>query len=168
MYGTFKNRSGIIIWTWITFLLVLAILGASTWKIILKGLNARADKIQEDLEEAEKTRENAKKSLAAYREQIDNAKAEASAIIENARVEANRIRDKIINNAREEAELNKNKIMSEIDRSKEEAMNSVKKQALDIAVVMAETILKRNINKEDNQALINEFINNANKENSQK
>ena len=147
---------------------VLAVLGASTWKIILKGLNARADKIQEDLEEAEKTRENAKKSLAAYREQIDNAKAEASAIIENARVEANRIRDKIINNAREEAELNKNKIMSEIDRSKEEAMNSVKKQALDIAVVMAETILKRNVNKEDNQALINEFINNANKENNQK
>ena len=58
--------------------------------------------------------------------------------------------------------------MSEIDRSKEEAMNSVKKQALDIAVVMAETILKRNVNKEDNQALINEFINNANKENNQK
>ena len=100
-------------------------------------------------------------------EQIDNAKAEASAIIENARVEANRIRDKIINNAREEAEVNKNKIMAEIDRSKEDAMNSIKKQALDIAVVMAETILKRNINKDDNQALINEFINNANKENSE-
>ena len=159
-----KIDPGIIIWTWITFLLVLAILGASTWKIILKGLNARADKIQEDLEEAEKTRENAKKSLAAYREQIDNAKAEASSIIENARIEANRVRDKIINNAREEAETNKNKILSEIDRSKEEAVNSVRKQAVDIAIVMAETILKRNINREDNQALINEFINNTNKE----
>ena len=159
-----KIDPGIIIWTWITFLLVLAILGASTWKIILKGLNARADKIQEDLEEAEKTRENAKKSLAAYREQIDNAKAEASSIIENARIEANRVRDKIINNAREEAEANKNKILFEIDRSKEEAVNSVRKQAVDIAIVMAETILKRNINKEDNQAIINEFINNANKE----
>ncbi|WP_295163473.1 F0F1 ATP synthase subunit B [uncultured Brachyspira sp.] len=160
-----KIDPGIIIWTWITFLLVIAVLGASTWKIILKGLDARADKIQEDLEEAEKTRENAKKSLAAYREQIDNAKAEASSIIENARIEANRVRDKIINNAREEAEINKNKIMNEIYRSKEEAMNSVKRQALDIAVVMAETILKRNINKDDNQALINEFINSANKEN---
>ncbi|MEI0604923.1 F0F1 ATP synthase subunit B [Brachyspira alvinipulli] len=159
-----KIDPGIIIWTWITFLLVLAVLGASTWKIILKGLNARADKIQEDLEEAEKTRENAKKSLAAYREQIDNAKAEASSIIENARIEANRVRDKIINNAREEAEANKNKILSEIDRSKEEAVSSVRKQAVDIAIVMAETILKRNINREDNQALINEFINKANKE----
>lgn len=159
-----KIDPGIIIWTWITFLLVLAVLGASTWKIILKGLNARADKIQEDLEEAEKTRENAKKSLAAYREQIDNAKAEASSIIENARIEANRVRDKIINNAREEAEANKNKILSEIDRSKEDAVSSVRKQAVDIAIVMAETILKRNINREDNQALINEFINKANKE----
>ena len=102
--------------------------------------------------------------MAAYREQIDNAKAEASSIIENARIEANRVRDKIINNAREEAEANKNKILSEIDRSKEEAVSSVRKQAVDIAIVMAETILKRNINREDNQALINEFINKANKE----
>ena len=161
-----KIDPGIIIWTWITFLLVLAVLGASTWKIILKGLNARADKIQEDLEEAEKTRENAKKSLAAYREQIDNAKAEASSIIENARIEANRVRDKIIGNAREEAESHRNKILSEIDRAKDEAMGNVRKQAVDIAVVMAETILKRNIEKNDNQALINEFVNNFEKDNN--
>ena len=146
-----KIDPGIIIWTWITFLLVLAVLGASTWKIILKGLNARADKIQEDLEEAEKTRENAKKSLAAYREQIDNAK---------------RVRDKIIGNAREEAESHRNKILSEIDRAKDEAMGNVRKQAVDIAVVMAETILKRNIDKNDNQALINEFVNNFEKDNN--
>lgn len=155
----FRIDPGIVIWTWITFLAVLLVLGKSTWKIIIKGLNARAEKIQEDLKEAERTRENAKKSLAAYREQIDNAKVEASSIIENARVEANRVKEKIIAAAREEAEANKNKIMLEVDRAKEEITNSVRKQTIDIAVVMAETILKRNISKEDNRALINEFIN---------
>lgn len=160
----FRIDPGIVIWTWITFLAVLLVLGKSTWKIIINGLNARAEKIQEDLKEAERTRENAKKSLAAYREQIDNAKVEASSIIENARVEANRVKEKIIAAAREEAEANKNKIMLEVDRAKEEITNSVRKQTIDIAVVMAETILKRNINKEDNQALINEFINIVGKE----
>ncbi len=162
----FRIDPGVVIWTWISFILVLIILGKSTWKIIIKGLNARAEKIQDDLKEAEKIRETAKKSLAAYREQIDNAKAEASSIIENARVEANRVREKIISNAREEAEANKNKIMLEIDRAKEEVTNTVRKQTVDIAVVMAETILKRNITKEDNQALIDEFINNVEKENN--
>lgn len=162
----FRIDPGVVIWTWISFILVLIILGKSTWKIIIKGLNARAEKIQDDLKEAEKIRETAKKSLAAYREQIDNAKAEASSIIENARVEANRVREKIISNAREEAEANKNKIMLEIDRAKEEVANTVRKQTVDIAVVMAETILKRNITKEDNQALIDEFINNVEKENN--
>lgn len=155
---------GIVIWTWITFILVLIILGTSTWKMILKGLNARADKIQEDLATAEKTREDAKKSLVAYRNQIDNAKQEASSIIEGARVEANRIRDKIVGEAQEQIELNKAKLIAEINRSKEEAINNVRKQAVDIAVVMAETILKRNVNENDNQALINEFIERSDKE----
>ncbi len=161
----FRIDPGVVIWTWVAFILVLIVLGKSTWKIIIKGLNARAEKIQDDLKEAEKIRETAKKSLAAYREQIDNAKNEASSIIENARIEAGRVREKIISNAREEAEANKNKIMLEIDRAKEEVTNNMRKQTVDIAVVMAEKILKRNITKEDNQALIDEFINNAEKEN---
>ena len=161
----FRIDPGVVIWTWIAFILVLIILGKSTWKIIIKGLNARAEKIQDDLKEAEKIRETAKKSLAAYREQIDNAKSEANSIIENSRVEAGRVRETIIRAAREEAEANKNKIMLEIDREKEEVTNDMRKQAVDIAVVMAEKILKRNITKEDNQALIDEFINNVEKEN---
>ena len=161
----FRIDPGVVIWTWIAFILVLIILGKSTWKIIIKGLNARAEKIQDDLKEAEKIRETAKKSLAAYREQIDNAKSEANSIIENARVEAGRVRENIISAAREEAEANKNKIMLEIDRAKEEVTNNMRKQTVDIAVIMAETILKRNITKEDNQALIDEFINNVEKEN---
>ena len=161
----FRIDPGVVIWTWIAFILVLIVLGKSTWKIIIKGLNARAEKIQDDLKEAEKIRETAKKSLAAYREQIDNAKNEANSIIENARVEAGRVRENIISAAREEAEANKNKIMLEIDREKEEVTNDMRKQAVDIAVVMAEKILKRNITKEDNQALIDEFINNVEKEN---
>ena len=161
----FRIDPGVVIWTWIAFILVLIVLGKSTWKIIIKGLNARAEKIQDDLKEAEKIRETAKKSLAAYREQIDNAKSEANSIIENARVEAGRVRETIIRAAREEAEANKNKIMLEIDREKEEVTNDMRKQAVDIAVIMAEKILKRNITKEDNQALIDEFINNVEKEN---
>ena len=161
----FRIDPGVVIWTWIAFILVLIVLGKSTWKIIIKGLNARAEKIQDDLKEAEKIRETAKKSLAAYREQIDNAKSEANSIIENARVEAGRVRETIIREAREEAEANKNKIMLEIDREKEEVTNDMRKQTVDIAVVMAEKILKRNITKEDNQALIDEFINNVEKEN---
>ena len=61
--------------------------------------------------------------------------------------------------------------MLEVERAKEEIANSVKKQSVDIAVVMAETILKRNVTKEDNQALIDEFINtikNEEKENKAK
>lgn len=154
-----KIEPGIMIWTWITFILVLLALGLSTWKVIMNGLNARSEKIQSDLLAAEKTREDAKKSLVAYRSQIDNAKQEASSIIENARVEANRIKDKIITEAQEQIEINKKKLLTEVTRAEEEALSKVKIQAVDIAVVMAEAILKRNIKEEDHEDLIKEFIN---------
>ncbi len=158
-----KIDPGIIIWTWITFILVLSILGKATWNIILKGLDARADKIQQDLEEAEKNKENAKKYLASYREQIDNAKSEASAILESARIDANKIRESIINSAHEEAKHTKERLMQDINKEKEEAIIGIRQQAVDIAVVMAESILKRNINKDDNEALIKQFMNDMKK-----
>ena len=153
-----KIDPGIIIWTWITFILVLSILGKATWKIILKGLDARADKIQEDLEEAEKSRENAKKYLASYREKIDNAKAEASAILESARMDANKIRESIINSAHEEAKDTKEKLVQDINKEREEAIIEIRQQAVSIARVMAESILKRNINRDDNEALMKQLM----------
>lgn len=149
---------GIMIWTWISFGLVIAILGATTWKRIIKALNSRADKINSDLLAAEKTKEDAKNSLASYREKIDSVKEEARVIIESAKLEANLARDKIIKDANEKAEQNRLTIMADINASKEEALSSLKNESVELAAYIAESILKRNIEKEDHNRLIDEFI----------
>lgn len=154
---------GIVIWTWLAFIIVAVILCKSTWKSILKGLNARSDKINEDLANAEKTREDAKKSLVAYREKIDNVKQEASSIIENSRVEATRIKEKMIAEAQTQIELNKEKSLKEIERAEQDALENIKDQAVNMASAMAESILRREVTNIDHNALIKEFESSAKK-----
>lgn len=158
-----RIEPGIMIWTWIAFSLVLLVLLGSTWKKILIALNARSEKIHSNIEESEKAKEDAKKLLAEYRFKIDNSKEEASIIIQNARVEANVLKDKILEDANKKARDNRDKVMQEVLVAKEDALNKIKIEALDIATVMAENILRRNVSEADHDALVEEFIENANK-----
>jgi len=159
-----RIEPGIMIWTWITFSLVLLTLLGSTWKKILKGLNARSEKIYTDLEESENAKEDAKKLLAEYRIKIDSSKEEASIIIQNARVEANILKDKILEEASKKAKVSKDRIMQDVVLAQKDALKNIKVEALDIATIMAESILKRNINENDHENLIKEFIENTHKE----
>lgn len=159
-----RIEPGIMIWTWIAFSLVLLTLLGSTWKKILKGLNARSEKIYTDLEASENAKEDAKKLLIEYRIKIDASKEEASIIIQNARVEANILKDKILEDANKKAKVSKDKILEDVILAQKDALKNIKIEALDIATTMAESILKRNINESDHENLIKEFIENTHKE----
>lgn len=149
---------GLVIWTWITFLLVFLVLGLGTWKRILGGFKARADKIQSDIEEADKAKEEAKKSVVSQREQMEEVKREASSIIESARTEALSVKEKIIYEANEQIATNKVKVLSEIERAQKEALEDIRKEASSLACSMAEAILKRSFSEKDHEDLIKDFI----------
>ncbi len=149
---------GLFIWTWITFITVFIILRLFAWKHILKGLNARADKIQNDIEEAEKTKEEAKRNIVAQREQMEQVKKEASLIIESAKNEALGLKDKIVSEANEQITINKVKLLDEIEHAQSKAVEDVRKEATTLACTMAEVILKRTFTEKDHESLINDFI----------
>lgn len=149
---------GLFIWTWIAFLTVFILLRIFAWKHILSGLNARAEKIQSDIEEAEKTKEEAKKNVVAQREQMDQVKKEASSIIENARHEAQNLKEKMIVEANDQIVKNKLKLLSDIENAQIKAVEDVRKEATELACNIAEIILKRTFTEKDNEALISDFI----------
>lgn len=153
-----RVEPGLFIWTWIAFLTVFILLRIFAWKHIMSGLNARADKIQNDIEEAERTKEEAKKTVVAQREQMENVKKEASVIIENAKTEALNIKEKIIAEANQQIAINKVKLLDEIEHAQIKATEDVRKEATSLACNMAEVILKRTFTEKDHEVLINDFI----------
>src|SRR5262245_24179509 len=84
----FTGDLGNVIWSLVTFLAVLFVLGKFAWKPILGALQKREDFIRDSLERAKHDREESERKLKEYTDKIIAARAEATAIVEEGRRDA--------------------------------------------------------------------------------
>ena len=64
-----KFEPGLVFWTWISFIVLLILLKKFAYPQILKGLKKREETIQQQLEEARRTKQEAQSLLEEYRQQ---------------------------------------------------------------------------------------------------
>lgn len=106
-----------------------------------KALDARADKIRNELEEARKLREEAQQVLAEFQRKRKEAEAEASEIVANAKREADHLKAE----AKQKAEdyVTRRTAMAEqkIAQAERDAVNEVRSTAVEIAVEAARSVL---------------------------
>ena len=77
--------TGLMIWTLVTFVIVLLILRRYAFGPLQQVIDARRTQITADLDAAETARKDAQEALADYRQQLAEARKEATKIIEDAR-----------------------------------------------------------------------------------
>jgi F-type H+-transporting ATPase subunit b len=149
---------GLIVWTIITFLLLLFILKKVAWKPILTALDQRENAIRESLEKAERAKQEAQKILESNQANLSKAEEEARKIIEQSRMYAEKLKDQILNESKEQSKKLIDNAVTEIERKKEAALSELKIQVADIAIKAAEKILKENIDNETNKKIVNDYI----------
>jgi F-type H+-transporting ATPase subunit b len=76
---------GLMIWTIVVFAISLYILRKAVFPQIGKILDARAQKIEGDIDAAERTRTEADEVLGEYRERLKEARAQSEEIVQRAR-----------------------------------------------------------------------------------
>ena len=89
----FSGDFGNALWTVLIFVLVLVVLGKFAWGPILGMLKEREDFIRKSLHDAKHDREQAEARLKEYTSQLQAARAEAASLVENARRDADRLRE---------------------------------------------------------------------------
>ena len=94
---------GLLIWTIITFIVLLVVLRKVAWKPLLTALEQREDTIRNSLEEAQQARREAEQILAENQRILAEATRESVRIIEQGRVEAERLRTSITEQTQIEA-----------------------------------------------------------------
>ncbi|MGE0088993.1 MAG: F0F1 ATP synthase subunit B [Bacteroidales bacterium] len=154
-----KPDIGLLIWMIVSFGTVTFLLVKYAWKPILKALRERESTIEKRLLAAKK----AKDELAKI--EFGNEKITALAKIERENIlkEAKEIKNNIIEEAKNEAKLEARKIIEEarksIEKEKVEAINEIKNQIAELSVIIAQKILKSELeNKEKQKQLINKLI----------
>jgi F-type H+-transporting ATPase subunit b len=157
--GLLKVEPGLFLWTVITFAVLVLILWKAAWKPVVEALDARAERVRGDIENADRSRQEAEKLLAQHREMMNNAKSEAANIIADGRAEAEKIKNDIVSKASTEAKDLSDRARKEIDLAKDKALAEIKAEIVILSTDIAAKIINKNLKPEDQKALVEEALN---------
>jgi F-type H+-transporting ATPase subunit b len=149
---------GLIVWTVITFLILIILLKKIAWKPILDALDQREGSIRDSLEKAEKAKEEAQKVLQLNQANLDKAEEESKKIIEQSRSFAEKLKEQMLLETKQQSKKILEDATAEIERKKDEAFNNLKNQVAEIAINAAEKILKENLNQETQKKIVDRYI----------
>ncbi len=142
----------------LNFSIVVAILVYFLKKPIGNALSGRREDIEKALAEAKKVKEEAEAKFAEYDKKLNQATQEIVTISASIRKEAEMEKQKIIENAREQAA----KIEQDAEKAAalevEKARINLQQEAAQLAVGIAEELLKKNFTKDDDSRLIDEYM----------
>jgi len=142
---------GLVVWTLISFLILLFLLRKFAWKPILGAVGERERSIEQALSQAEAAKEEMARLTSENDQLLKEARAERDQILREAR----QMKDQIIGEAKEAAQAEGAKMLErariEIDNQKAIAMADVKNQVATLSIEIAEKILRKQFEDQQKQ-----------------
>ncbi|HEX7574181.1 MAG TPA: F0F1 ATP synthase subunit B [Bacteroidota bacterium] len=138
-------NSGLILWTILTFVIVLLILRKAAWKPLLGALTAREESIRASLREAEDARAQAARLLEENKRQLALAEEQSRRIIMEGRDMGERLKGEILEKANGTTRVMIEQAKEEIRREKDAALTQLRSEATDLVIAAAGKILDANL-----------------------
>lgn len=149
---------GLIVWTIVTFVLLLGILTRYAWKPILAIIEAREKSIRESLEEAKRARETADEALAKNRELLAQARGEAARFVAEGQKEAERVRAELLEKARAEAGVILEQGRKQIEFETKRAVAELKATVVDIALAASGKLIRSSMDDAKHRELLEQYL----------
>jgi len=142
--------------------IAFAVLFVFMWKWVLPRANQlleqRREKIQGDLEAAERSRRDAERELEDYRAQLARAREDAEKVIDEARRSADGLRSELQARAEQESQAIVARAQDEIRAERDRVFQELRAQVGEIAVELAGRVVGRSLDADSQQELIDEYI----------
>lgn len=121
-------------------------------------MDARADKIREDLDAAEQARVDAQSVQSDYEARLADAKTEASRLIDEGRADADQVRTGLIAQAEVDAAGIRERAASESAAATAQAISDLRAEVAGIALGAAERVVHASLDAEVQGRLIDAYI----------
>ncbi len=154
----FKAEPGLIIWTLISFFVLLILLRKVAFPQILKAMRNREETIRQQLEEAQKTKKEAETLLEDYKRQLAEARSEAQKVINEGKELGENIRKEIIQKAQEESNQIVKRAQEEIELQKQKTLLELQERIADLSIMAASKVITKSLNPEDHRRLVEEYL----------
>jgi F-type H+-transporting ATPase subunit b len=151
---------GLIIWTIVTFVLLLVVLRKFAWRPLLDALQKREDGVRGALERAEHARDEAERLLEEHRKQVARAEADAHRILQEGRELGEKLKNEIVEKANQQSRKLTEQAKQEIERDKDAALAALRGEVANLAIKAAEKILDETLDEKKHRAIVDSFMNN--------
>lgn len=128
------------------------------FKPVLKMIEDRQQEIDGMYREAGDARDQAQAMEAEYRQKLSEAQATGERIVKEAVTRGQSREEEILRQAARDADAMRDKAAADIAREKTKAVNDAKNEISDIAMAIAAKVVGRQLNADDQDALIDGFI----------
>ncbi len=153
-----KPEVGLMIWTLVLFGLSMVILWKLAFPRISQALDRRQRAIEDSIDAAERTRQEADQLLAEYRERLREARQQADQIVERARKAA----ETHERDAQAEAQTRREQLMEQTRRDIEtetrRAIQEIRREVADLTVMATEKVTRKTLSEDDQRRLVEEAL----------
>jgi F-type H+-transporting ATPase subunit b len=156
--GPLDVNVGLMIWTVVIFVIVLFALGKFAWPHILGAVEAREQHIRELIAGSERDRAEAAAALAEQQRLLDETRARVQEALVEARSTGEKVREEMMAGARREHEELMARARRDIDNERQAALESVRREAVDLAIAAAEKLVHRSLTGDDNRRLVLDYL----------
>lgn len=157
-FGAVSLEWGTMLFQAIVFLLLVLIVGKFALKPALAIMEKRRQHIEEQLKTAESNRQESEALLAEQRRLLDEARLEAKAILDRVTKQANDEAARIVNEAKATAERIKAETATEINREVEKAKAELRDQMTGLSVLLASKIIEKELDEAAQRASVEQFL----------
>jgi len=150
--------SSLIFWEVVSFAILFFVLYKFAFPGILAALEEREKKIKDSLDQAERHRSEAERTLRDYEAKLSAASKEAEGLLLAAKERAQRLMEENEQRMTTEAERIKGEATRAIDHERRKAIQEIRTQTTDLALMVAEKVVQRSLNDADHRRLADEAL----------
>ncbi|MGH2964447.1 MAG: F0F1 ATP synthase subunit B [Solirubrobacterales bacterium] len=149
---------GLMIWTLVLFFFTMWVLGKVAFPRIQEALDKRANAINENIEAAERQRQEADELLNEYRERLKEAREQAEDITERARKAADAAKAEGTELGKEKREELVAAARRDIETETRRSLERIRKEVADLTVLATEKVTRRALGADDQRRLVEEAL----------
>ncbi len=149
---------GLMVWTLFLFGVSLFILWKVAFPRIAEALDRRQKAIEESIDTAERTRQEADELLAEYRERLTAARQQADDIVARARKAGEQAEADLVVKGKELREELLEQARRDIETETRRAIQEIRAEVADLTILATEKVTRKTLTAEDQRRLVEEAV----------
>jgi F-type H+-transporting ATPase subunit b len=154
----FEVNFGLFFWTWLVFFALLYLLKRFAWPPLVKATVDREQRIQAQLEEAERRNKEAQALLEEHGRLLADTRSQAHSIVAESKDLAEKERAVAMAKTRQEQEELLERARRDIAAERDRAVADLRREAVDLSLAAASKLLGERLNSDNDRRIVQEYL----------